>query len=74
MLLLVLDIESINEYEYDDENEEEGQPLLTPDTIDIVLFIELNWAKIYHTTFAIYMWDMTLVFRRKISRNSKTSG
>jgi hypothetical protein len=31
VLLLVLDIESINEYEYDDENEEEGQPLLTPE-------------------------------------------
>ena len=59
MLLLVLDIESINEY--DDENEEEGQPLLTPETIDIVLFKELNWTKMYHTTFATYLWDATLV-------------
>jgi hypothetical protein len=53
VLLLVLDIESINEY--DDENEEEGQPLLTPETIDIVLFKELNWTKIYQSTFATYL-------------------
>jgi hypothetical protein len=31
VLLLVLDIESINEHEYDDENEEKGQPFLTPE-------------------------------------------
>ncbi len=30
------------------------------ETIDIVLFIELNWAKIYHTTFVTYLWDITL--------------
>jgi hypothetical protein len=28
---------------------------LTPDTIDIVLFKELNWAKIYHTTFVTFL-------------------
>jgi hypothetical protein len=22
---------------------------------------ELNWTKIYHTTFVTYLWDMTLV-------------
>jgi hypothetical protein len=33
---------------------------LTPETIGIVLIKELNWTKIYHTTFATYLWDMTL--------------
>jgi len=34
--------------------------LLTPDTIDIVLFKELNWTKIDHTTFVTFWWDTTL--------------
>ncbi len=33
---------------------------LSSDTIDIVLFKELNWAKIYRTTFVIYLWGTTL--------------
>ena len=33
---------------------------LTPETIDIILFKELNWTKIYHTTFVTFLWDKTL--------------
>jgi len=29
--------------------------------MDIVLFKELNWTKIYHTTFVTFLWDITLV-------------
>jgi hypothetical protein len=32
----------------------------TPETIDIALFKELNWTKIYHTTLVTFLWDMTL--------------
>ncbi len=33
---------------------------VTPETIDIVLFKELDWTKIYHTTFVTSLWDARL--------------
>ena len=42
---------------------------LLPDTIDIVLFKELNWPKIYHMTFVTFLWDITLVLLKRCASN-----
>jgi hypothetical protein len=34
---------------------------LNVEPLNQALFKELNRAKIYHTTFVTYLWDMTLV-------------